>query len=344
MMKNNTFKQILDNIKQSKDEPLHLNSKVLLIDSMNTFLRSFAMINHMNPNGAHIGGLTGFLKSIGFAIRHIKPTRVILVFDGTGSTVNKKNLFPDYKANRKLTRITNWDGFDDKEDEAESIENQIVRLVQYLRCLPVDLLSIDKVEADDVIGHIVTKTEDEVYIMSADQDFLQLVNDKVTVYSPIKKKFYTPKLVKEDYGLEPYNYLNKKILMGDNSDNVPGVKGLGDKKLLKLFPEIFETESITLDDILNKSKEKRAEHGLYENICNYERQLLTNQRLMDLSDPIIPEDSIVEIDGVLNNEPSRIDKLHFLKLYNEDKLGNSIPNAEFWLTEIFSYLQAYKLK
>jgi 5'-3' exonuclease len=298
----------------------------------------------MNPNGAHIGGLTGFLKSIGFAIRHIKPTRVILVFDGTGSTTNKKNLFPDYKANRKLTRITNWDGFDDKEDEADSIESQIVRLVQYLRCLPVDMLSIDKVEADDVIGHIVTKTKDEVYIMSADQDFLQLVNDKVTVYSPIKKKFYTPKLVKEDYGLEPYNYINKKILMGDNSDNVPGVKGLGDKKLLKLFPEIFETKTITLEDILNKSKEKRIEHGLYENICNYERQLLTNQRLMDLSDPIIPEDSIIEIDGVLNNEPSKLDKLHFLKLYNEDKLGNSIPNVEFWLTELFSYLQAYKIK
>ena len=341
---NKTYKQILDSIKQSKEEPLHLNSKVLLIDSMNTFLRSFAMINHMNPNGAHIGGLTGFLKSIGFAIRHIKPTRVILVFDGTGSTTNKKNLFPDYKANRKLTRITNWDGFDDKEDEADSIESQIVRLVQYLRCLPVDMLSIDKVEADDVIGHIVTKTKDEVYIMSADQDFLQLVNDKVTVYSPIKKKFYTPKLVKEDYGLEPYNYINKKILMGDNSDNVPGVKGLGDKKLLKLFPEIFETKTITLEDILNKSKEKRIEHGLYENICNYERQLLTNQRLMDLSDPIIPEDSIIEIDGVLNNEPSKLDKLHFLKLYNEDKLGNSIPNVEFWLTELFSYLQAYKIK
>jgi DNA polymerase-1 len=335
---------MLDNIKQSKDEPLHLNSKVLLIDSMNTFLRSFAMINHMNPNGAHIGGLTGFLKSIGFAIRHIKPTRVILVFDGTGSTVNKKNLFPDYKANRKLTRITNWDGFDDKEDEADSIENQIVRLVQYLRCLPVDMLSIDKVEADDVIGHIVTKADDEVYIMSADQDFLQLVNDKVTVYSPIKKKFYTPKLVKEDYGLEPYNYINKKILMGDSSDNVPGVKGLGDKKLIKLFPEIFETKVVTLDEILNKSKEKRTEHGLYENICNYERQLLTNQRLMDLSDPIIPEDSIVEIDKVLNNEPSRIDKLHFLKLYNEDRLQNSIPNIEIWLNEIFSYLQSYKIK
>ena len=341
---NKTFKQMLDNIKQSKEEPLHLNSKVLLIDSMNTFLRSFAMINHMNPSGAHIGGLTGFLKSIGFAIRHIKPTRVILVFDGTGSTTNKKNLYPEYKAHRKLNRITNWDGFDDKEDEAASIENQLVRLIEYLRCLPVGLLSIDKVEADDVIGYITNKVEDEVYIMSADQDFMQLITPKVTVYSPIKKKFYTPKLVKEEYGLYPQNFINKKILMGDDSDNVPGVKGLGPKKLFKLFPELENQEAITLSDIFTKSEEKIGEHGLYGDICNFKKQLLINEQLMDLSNPDIPENSITEIDEILNNEPEKLDKLHFLKLYNEDKLGNSIPNVEFWLTEIFSYLQAYKIK
>ena len=172
MTMNKTLKQMLDNIKNTKEEPLHSHSRVLLVDSMNTFLRSFAMINHINPSGAHIGGLTGFLKSIGFAIRHIKPTRVVLVFDGIGSTTNKKNLFADYKANRKIQRITNWEGFDNREEESASIENQILRLIQYLKCLPVDLLSIDKVEADDVIAHLTQKLDGEVYIMSADQDFL----------------------------------------------------------------------------------------------------------------------------------------------------------------------------
>jgi DNA polymerase-1 len=311
---------------------------------MNTFLRSFAMINHMNPSGAHIGGLTGFLKSIGFAIRHIKPTRVILIFDGTGSTTNKKNLYPEYKAYRKIQRITNWDGFDGKEDESASIENQMLRLVEYLRCLPVDLLSIDKVEADDVIGYIASKSDDEVYIMSADQDFLQLVNDKVTVYSPIKKKFYTPKLVKEEYGLYPQNFINKKVLMGDDSDNIPGVKGLGPKKLFKLFPELESDNTVTLDSIFSKSEELVSEHGLYGDICNFKKQLLINQQLMNLSNPDLPEDSLEEIEQVLTNKPNKLDKLHFLKLYNEDRLGNSIPNTEIWLNEIFSYLQVYKLK
>lgn len=341
---NKTFKSILDNIKNTKEEPLHLNSRVLLVDSMNTFLRSFAMINHMNPSGAHIGGLTGFLKSIGFAIRHIKPTRVILIFDGAGSTTNKKNLYPEYKAHRKLQRITNWDGFDGKEDESASIENQMLRLVEYLKCLPVDLLSIDKVEADDVIGYITNKLDGEVHIMSADQDFLQLVNDKVTVYSPIKKKFYTPKLVKEEYGLYPQNFINKKVLMGDDSDNIPGVKGLGPKKLFKLFPELEGNITVTLDSIFSKSEELVNEHGLYGDICNFKKQLLINQQLMDLSNPDLPEDSLEEIEQVLTNKPNKLDKLHFLKLYNEDRLGNSIPNTEIWLNEIFSYLQVYKLK
>ena len=113
------------------------------------------------------------------------------------SDSKKKTLAVNVAADTKnmLVDLTlnNWDGFDDKEDESASIENQLVRLVEYLRCLPVGLLSIDKVEADDVIGHIVNKLDGEVHIMSADQDFMQLVNDKVTVYSPIKKKFYTPK-------------------------------------------------------------------------------------------------------------------------------------------------------
>jgi len=344
MMMNKTFKSILDNIKNTKDEPLHLNSRVLLVDSMNTFLRSFAMINHMNPSGAHIGGLTGFLKSIGFAIRHIKPTRVILIFDGAGSTTNKKNLYPEYKAHRKLQRITNWDGFDGKEDESASIENQMLRLIEYLRCLPVDLLSIDKVEADDVIGYITKKMNNEVYIMSADQDFMQLIDDKVTVYSPIKKKFYTPKLVKEEYGLYPQNFINKKILMGDDSDNIPGVKGLGPKKLFKLFPELESDLNVTLESMFIKSEELVNEHGLYGDIINFKKQLLINQQLMDLSDPDLPEDSLEEIEQVLTNKPNNLDKLHFLKLYNEDRLGNSIPNTEIWLNEIFSYLQVYKLK
>ena len=237
------FQAIIDKLSKARqaEKPV-LQQKVLIVDAMNTFLRSFAIINHINPKGNHIGGLTGFLKSLGFAIKHTNPTRVIIVFEGAGSTQNKKNLYPDYKGNRKLKRITNFDGFSNQAEESESIENQLLRLVEYLQCLPLDITSIDRAEADDTMAYLATKLSDEneVVIMSSDQDFLQLVNDQITIYSLTKKKFYNPERVKEEYGLPPQNYLQMKILLGDSSDNVPGVPKLGPKKLLKNFPELQE--------------------------------------------------------------------------------------------------------
>ena len=77
------FEELINKLgKARQDKSPALQPKVLLVDAMNTFLRSFAIINHMNPKGAHIGGLTGFLKSVGYGIKQVQPTRVIIVFEG----------------------------------------------------------------------------------------------------------------------------------------------------------------------------------------------------------------------------------------------------------------------
>jgi 5'-3' exonuclease len=131
---NKSYQDILDSLTEEKED-LSINSKVFLIDGLNNFLRSFAMIQHVNPNGHHIGALTGFLKSMAYAMRLVRPTRVIVVFDGRGGSTNKRYLYPEYKANRGLTRITNWDMFDSQEEESEAIQNQILRLVDYLKML-----------------------------------------------------------------------------------------------------------------------------------------------------------------------------------------------------------------
>ncbi len=180
------YQELLSNIQP--DIRKELNS-ILIIDGLNTFLRNFTMVNHINPDGHHIGGLTGFLKSIGYAIRMVDPTKIVIVFDGVGGSNARRNLFPDYKANRNTNRITNYDIFLSKDEEQESINNQMERLVQYLKCLPVSVISIDGLEADDIIGYLATKFEthnetQKVTIMSADKDFLQLVSDKVSAYSP----------------------------------------------------------------------------------------------------------------------------------------------------------------
>ena len=111
----------------------------------------------------------------------------------------------------------------------------MMRLLDYLKTLPVNISIIDKIEADDTIAYLSQKLKDDVIIYSADQDFLQLVNKRITVYSPIKKKFYRPQDIFDQYGLYPQNFITMKCLMGDKSDNLPGVKGLGPKKLIEIF-------------------------------------------------------------------------------------------------------------
>ena len=340
---NQLYKDILNNLhEESNLEPLHLNSRVLLIDSMNTFLRSFAMIPAINPQGNHVGGLVGFLKSLGYVIKLIRPTRVILVFDGQGNITNRRNTYSEYKANRQIKRITNFKVFSTLAEESDSIATQMLRLLDYLKCLPVNISIIDKIEADDTIAYLSQKLKDDIIIYSADQDFLQLVNKRITVYSPIKKKFYRPNDVFEQYGIHPYNFITMKCLMGDKSDNLPGVKGLGPKKLMKYFPEIAGEKLFTLQEAYQKATDKVEEHGIYGNVHLFKSQLEINYELMSLDNIQLLEHDQKELDELIDSPPYNLNKKRFFEMYEKDLLGRGIPNTEFWLAEVFSYLQNYK--
>ena len=322
-----------------------VSDSVLIIDGMNTFLRAFTMINYINPEGHHIGGLIGFLKSVGYAIKIMDPTKVIIVFDGVGGSNGKKNLYPDYKANRNINRMTNYAIFTSKDDEREAINDQMARLIQYIQCLPVSVVCIDGIEADDAIGYLVGKLEGydatrEITIMSADGDFLQLVSDKTKVYSPVKKKIYKPADVLEEYKVSSYNYINYKILMGDKSDNLPGIDGLGPKKLLKLYPELSSNTPLTLTEMLDKATNKLAEHDLYARIIERKHQLDINSQLMNLQTiPLSPE-NIEQIQSDFKS-PYTLNSHAFMQLYIIDKLGESIPNTSDWLNRIFGPLYSF---
>jgi DNA polymerase-1 len=304
------------------------------------------MINHINPDGHHIGALTGFLKSVGYAIRVCDPTKVVIVFDGVGSSNARRNLFPEYKANRNANRMTNYSIFTSKEEETESINNQMERLIQYLKCLPVTIIGIDSLEADDIIGYLSSRFADyeetqRVTIMSADKDFLQLVSDKTHVYSPTKKKIYTPKDVLEEYNVSSTNFINYKILLGDQSDNIPGIDGIGPKKIIKLFPELINDHRITLESIIEKSAESINENKLYLSVIERRQQLLINEKLMSLDGSFLsPENKQLVKDAF--NSSYELNIPIFVQMYHNDKLGESIPNVQSWILQLFGYLNSFK--
>jgi 5'-3' exonuclease len=326
----------------SPAESVSKNSRVLIVDSMNTFLRSFSIIQHLNPNGHHVGGLVGYLKSVGYAIKLYRPTRVILVFDGQGNSTNKQYLYADYKANRKTTKVNNWKVFDTKAEESESMANQMGRLIEYLTQLPVSLIAIPKIEADDTVGYLCQMFEadsevDEVTIMSADKDFLQLVSDKVQVYSPTKKKTYKPKDVLDEYQIHSHNFINYKLLMGDAGDNVPGVQGLGPKKLIKLFPELLLPKQLELSDLLEKARLNESSNPLYTKVLQFEHQLEVNYKLMSLKKPNISDEDKRIIDDIILTPPPALNIGTFVEMTEIDQLNERV-NWQSWLIENFSSL------
>ena len=336
------YLDILNKIEQRPDRKL--NDHVLIVDSMNTFIRSFAMLQSMNPQGHHTGGLVGFLRSLGFLMRTIDPTRIICVFDGQASSSSRKNIDPEYKANRNIKRITNWEIFDDKDDEFQSMTMQMGRLVEYLQCLPLTLISIDKIEADDTISYLAQKfaaNNKKVTIVSSDKDFLQVVDQNIEVYSPIKKKTYGKKEVQEEIGMIPENYLIMKALLGDNSDNLTGIKGLGPKTLLKEFPGLIDDPSFELQDIYNICEQKLQTKKIFAGIIYDWEKVKTNYELMNLLEPRLGDYEIIHILDKIKEPTPNLQAVTFLSMLESDQIEALNKNVEGWL-EIFRPLSTYK--
>ena len=330
---------------QGNDISMPKGDRILLIDGLNLFFRNFAVLQMVNPKGVHIGGLGGFFRSLGALIRQIQPHQVYVVFDGAGSSMNRKNILPEYKSGRETQRITNWDAFDNLEEEHDSKIDQMVRIIQYLKTLPVKTVSIDKVEADDIIAYLSHKAlkqpGDKAVIVSSDKDFLQLVSDQVIVYRPMEKKFYTKEHFKNKYNMPPENFIIYKTLMGDNSDKIRGVKGLGEKKLHKLFPELSKWE-VSWQDILDICEKKFKEHVIYARIIQEVNELEKNYKIMDLSNPMMDKNDKTYIDGFVESKDLPYIPEVFTSLYNEDELGGMIRNLDFWLRENFIKLVSKK--
>ena len=345
-MKHKELFKLLDEVQEQGEETiLKKHDKVLLIDGLNLFFRNFAMMNMVNPDGVHIGGLGGFFRSLGAMIRQTQPTSVYVVFDGAGSTANRKNLLSEYKEGRNLQRITNWDAFDSLEDEHDAKVDQIVRVIQYLKLLPVKTTILDKVEADDIIAvlanKLVKKHNSTCFIVSSDKDFVQLVTDKIILYRPMEKEYYTPSVVKEKFGISPKNFIIYKTLLGDNSDNIPGVKGLGVKGIFKKFPELQERD-LSLDDIFDISARKFKEHVVYSRVIQDQDRIETSYKVMDLSTPMIDKKEKEYLDELIDSKFPELNSEMFIQFYNTDQLGGMIRNLDIWLKDIFSQFKGYK--
>ena len=344
------YKNILDSVERDHNQNIdkNRNDRVLIIDGLNTFIRCWSSIPTMNDDGDHVGGVTGTLKSIGYAIRQVQPTRVIVVFDGKGGSQQRKKRFSGYKAQRDSNKLRVNRAYADlmnDEDERESMKRQFVWLNEMLHGLPITNMIYDGVEADDIMAYITTnllKENEQAVVMSTDKDFLQLVNDTTIVWSPTKKKIYNTKLVKEEFGIESKNLLLYRVLDGDKSDNIPGVYGCGIKTLVKRFPEITEDKKLSIDDLFQlcetKIEETKGKIKIYKDILESKQQILLNKDLMQLHDVDISGQIKMKVLDRFNESTNPLNKMNFMKILLKYKVVNNFGDINDWLKTTFGNL------
>ena len=329
------YENILKNLKETP--PRALNDHILIVDAMNTLIRSFSLLKAMNPSGAHIGGLVGFLRSLGYVTRIFDPTRVIIVWDGKGGSANRKNIDPNYKAQRATSRITHWGLYDNKEEETEALIGQLFRTQDYLECLPLQQIVIEKLEADDIIAYLAKRASNagkKVTIVSSDKDFYQLIDNNIEVYAPVKKKTFTLNNIKEEIGVLPQNYNIVKALLGDNSDNIPGVKGLGIKTILSEWKSFTYDKNASLQDIydhcetqLDQEKPKK----IFAKILHNWNRVMTNFELMNLHNSTLDEKEVKYVEDIFKSDIPDLQTGVFLSLLDQDKIEGITKNTEGWL-------------
>tara|TARA_Y100000310_G_scaffold204312_1_gene204555 strand:- start:425 stop:1486 length:1062 start_codon:yes stop_codon:yes gene_type:complete len=348
-MNSNNYQSLLQEVEEehnkSNKKSLSTNSHVLLIDGLNTFIRAFSANPAINEDGVHIGGLIGFLKSVRYTISKIKPTRCIIVFDGKNGSKKRRKIFQDYKGQRRVKQRfnRNVDWSTSPVDEEQSMRMQMSRLVKYLEQLPLTMISADNAEADDIIAYICTNLlkESQKTIMSTDKDFLQLVNDSISVWSPTKKILYDKDRILDEYGINSKNFIIYKILDGDKSDNINGIKGAGLKTIIKNIPQIAEDKEFTVKDLINFAEKTDKKTKLFENIRNNYTLLKRNYLLMQLSNVDISNYNKLKIQNVIHEKIPQLVKYKFSVMFVQDKLWGQILNMESWITE-FIRLDRFK--
>lgn len=343
----NRYAKILHEIELEKQnqDTLSRDDKVLIVDGMNLFIRTFSAIPTLNEEGKHVGGLSGFLLSLASIIRMVNPTRVIVVFDGKGGSYRRRQIYSNYKERRAITsRLNRIVGFDGIIDENASIKYQLFRVYNYLQNLPITTISIDQIEADDVIAYLSSYFKNKVIILSNDKDFLQLVSDRVSVYLPTKKKMYTPESLFDETGIWCENYIIYKALIGDKSDNIEGIRGIGDKTIHKNFPILSEKRKIDLDMFSEFCKLYDGKLKSINHLKNNLNLLERNYSIMQLHDVDISQSHKSNIRNLVDGEIDGIKLGELNKLYIQDKLHSAIPNWDNWLNKNFTTINLLRNK
>ncbi len=293
----------------------------MFIDGLNMFIRSYIVNPTLDKHGNPIGGCVGFLKSLQKVCRKFQPQEVIVAWDGHEGSQRKRALNKEYKEGRGPIRFNRRLIDLSPAEQSKNKAYQLIRLMEYLNELPVIQITIDFVEADDVIAygarHPFYRGWDKI-IVSSDKDFFQLCDEQTSIYRPIQDKLVTQQSILDEFKIHPNNFAVARAIAGDSSDNLPGVHGVGLKTLAKRFPFLADEEESDCQKIITTCAMQAKRLKLHENIIKSADLVKNNYRIMQLYSPNIRPINRVFIDNTIMHFEPELSKLNFTKMLFSD--------------------------
>jgi len=319
--------------------------KTLLVDGDNLFKIGFHGVKELYNNGDHLGGLYHFINILRRFLEEHNLDKVVVFWDGDSNSSIRKSIYPQYKANRRQ---------DMNEYKYESYLQQKSRVKQYLEEIFVRQVEMINNEADDLIAHYCkVATDEDVIIFSADKDLTQLISERVTIYSPITKQYFKngDMITINKVEIPHYNVLITKVFTGDKSDNIDGIEGLGEKTLLKFFPDLQEMPC-TMDKLLDiaRNNEQKKKPKALENILTGktkngilgEEFYNTNKKIVDLENPLITDEGKELVEQIQTDtiDPTDRGYKNLMRLMMEDGLFKYLPkNDEAWVNFLRPFMK-----
>jgi DNA polymerase-1 len=299
--------------------------RLLIIDGANLFVRNYVMSPQLDINGNPIGGLTGFMRSLQKEVRRAKPDRVAICWEGPGGSQKRREKNKNYKVGRKSPKLNREYEFASPEAERENKYQQMIRLTEYLENLPVLQLAADNVEADDVIAWLCQCNEFSDWqklIISSDRDFIQLCDDKTVLIRPGKnEEILNRNAILDQYNIHPRNFAWARAIVGDKSDNLDGVKGLGLATVAKRFSFLSENKDYGLKDIMTHAKNNKNKIKAYQNVVENKEIIASNYEIMQLYTSTISAQGINKLKYAIQNDGVELNRTKIRTMFLKDGIG-----------------------
>ncbi len=313
---------------RSKNQGQSSRQRVVVVDGLNCFLRHFAVNESVTVSGTPCGGVVGFIRFLNGYLEQWAPTKMIVVWEQGGGSPRRKALLPEYKANR--TKLKDFQNVSKAPDSLPSkkwiMQDQEVKLQQLLllsellKHLPVCQVYTSDTECDDVVAYLAVerfKENTDLTIVSTDKDFYQLLNNPwIRIWDVARKRMIDAKYVTEVFGVTPNNFCLAKAMVGDTSDNIPGIPGVGFKTVAKRFGSVLNDPDNTagLKDLVSLC-ELASSHKNMKKVLESSDVVERNLKLMRLDDFSLnlPLGVVNKIDFQLDNWEPNLDKLGLIK-------------------------------